>query len=40
MKLKEDPLDFVLWKMAKEGEPSWAESLGRGGDQVGISSAR
>ena len=24
---KEDPLDFVLWKPKKEGEPAW-ESLG------------
>ena len=27
---KEDPLDFVLWKMAKEGEPSWPSPWGEG----------
>ncbi len=27
---KEDPLDFVLWKSAKEGEPYWDSSFGRG----------
>jgi len=27
---KRDPLDFVLWKMAKEGEPSWASPWGQG----------
>jgi len=27
---KEDPLDFVLWKMAKEGEPSWPSPWGQG----------
>ena len=27
---KEDPLDFVLWKAAKPGEPSWASSWGAG----------
>lgn len=29
-KYKEDPLDFVLWKSAKEGEPYWDSSLGKG----------
>ena len=27
---KDDPLDFVLWKMAKPGEPSWPSSWGPG----------
>ncbi|MDQ6995760.1 MAG: cysteine--tRNA ligase [Mariprofundaceae bacterium] len=27
---KRDPLDFVLWKQAKEGEPSWASPWGQG----------
>ncbi len=27
---KEDPLDFVLWKAAKPGEPSWASPWGPG----------
>ncbi|WP_462383245.1 cysteine--tRNA ligase [Pseudomonas sp. Marseille-QA0892] len=27
---KEDPLDFVLWKGAKPGEPSWASPWGDG----------
>ena len=27
---KEDPLDFVLWKSAKPGEPSWASPWGYG----------
>lgn len=27
---KKDPLDFVLWKMAKEGEPSWQSPWGNG----------
>ena len=27
---KEDPLDFVLWKAAKEGEPSWESPWGDG----------
>lgn len=27
---KEDPLDFVLWKAAKEGEPYWDSALGKG----------
>ncbi|WP_435234135.1 cysteine--tRNA ligase [Psychromonas sp. PT13] len=27
---KNDPLDFVLWKMAKPGEPSWASPWGEG----------
>lgn len=28
--MKEDPLDFVLWKAAKPGEPSWASPWGDG----------
>lgn len=28
--LKQDPLDFALWKRAKEGEPSWESPWGRG----------
>lgn len=28
--LKKDPLDFVLWKAAKEGEPSWNSPWGQG----------
>ncbi|GMR00283.1 MAG: cysteine--tRNA ligase [Zetaproteobacteria bacterium] len=27
---KRDPLDFVLWKMAKQGEPAWDAPWGRG----------
>jgi cysteinyl-tRNA synthetase len=27
---KRDPLDFVLWKMAKEGEPAWPSPWGLG----------
>ena len=27
---KKDPLDFVLWKSAKEGEPSWNSPWGKG----------
>ncbi len=27
---KRDPLDFALWKAAKEGEPSWPSPWGRG----------
>ena len=27
---KEDPLDFALWKAAKEGEPSWPSPWGEG----------
>jgi cysteinyl-tRNA synthetase len=27
---KSDPLDFVLWKAAKPGEPSWAAPWGKG----------
>lgn len=27
---KRDPLDFVLWKMAKPGEPSWDSPWGKG----------
>lgn len=27
---KEDPLDFVLWKLAKEGEPYWESPWGKG----------
>jgi cysteinyl-tRNA synthetase len=27
---KQDPLDFVLWKRAKEGEPYWESAWGRG----------
>ncbi|HKI60873.1 MAG TPA: cysteine--tRNA ligase [Mariprofundaceae bacterium] len=27
---KRDPLDFVLWKMAKEGEPAWSSPWGKG----------
>lgn len=27
---KRDPLDFVLWKAAKSGEPSWASPWGEG----------
>ena len=28
--IKNDPLDFVLWKMAKEGEPAWDSPWGKG----------
>lgn len=27
---KEDPLDFVLWKHSKEGEPYWSSKFGNG----------
>ena len=27
---KQDPLDFVLWKRAKDGEPSWQSTYGPG----------
>ena len=27
---KQDPLDFVLWKKAKDGEPYWESAWGRG----------
>ena len=27
---KKDPLDFVLWKVAKEGEPAWDSPWGKG----------
>ena len=27
---KQDPLDFVLWKTAKEGEPFWESTWGKG----------
>ncbi len=27
---KRDPMDFVLWKMAKAGEPSWDSAWGKG----------
>ncbi len=29
-KEKEDPMDFVLWKAAKPGEPSWESPWGKG----------
>ncbi len=28
--LKDDPMDFALWKAAKEGEPSWSSPWGEG----------
>lgn len=28
--VKEDPMDFALWKAAKEGEPSWTSPWGEG----------
>lgn len=28
--IKKDPLDFVLWKMAKPGEPAWESQWGAG----------
>lgn len=28
--LKRDPLDFVLWKLAKSGEPAWDSPWGKG----------
>jgi len=28
--IKEDPLDFALWKRSKEGEPGWDSPWGRG----------
>ena len=37
---KRDPLDFVLWKRAKPGEPSWPIRPGARAGPAGISSAR
>ena len=37
---KHDPLDFVLWKAAKPGEPSWDSPWGPGPARAGTSSAR
>ena len=37
---KRDPLDFVLWKRAKPGEPTVAVALGRRAARAGTSSAR
>ena len=28
--IKEDPLDFALWKAAKPGEPYWESPWGKG----------
>lgn len=36
---KRDPLDFVLWKHAKPGEPQWESPWGRA-DPAGTLSAR
>lgn len=36
---KDDPLDFALWKAAKEGEISWDSPWGKGGP-VGISNVQ
>lgn len=30
VEVKHDPLDFVLWKLAKSGEPSWESPWGNG----------
>lgn len=30
LEAKKDPLDFVLWKLAKPGEPSWDSPWGKG----------
>lgn len=30
LELKQDPLDFALWKIAKPGEPSWDSPWGKG----------
>lgn len=30
LELKQDPLDFALWKLAKPGEPSWDSPWGKG----------
>lgn len=30
VEVKKDPLDFVLWKLAKPGEPSWDSPWGKG----------
>lgn len=30
VEVKRDPLDFVLWKLAKPGEPSWDSPWGKG----------
>lgn len=37
--IKEDPLDFALWKSAKEGEPFWESPWGKE-DRDGISNVR
>ena len=29
VEVKRDPLDFVLWKLAKTGEPSWESPWGQ-----------
>ena len=36
---KRNPMDFVLWKPSKEGEPSWPSPWARG-VRAGISNAR
>lgn len=36
---KRHPVDFALWKSAKEGEPSWPSPWGPG-DRAGTSNAR
>ncbi|MEZ6841536.1 hypothetical protein ABVN80_17850 [Acinetobacter baumannii] len=33
---KKHPFDFVLWKHAKENEPSWRSPLGDNGRQVAL----
>ena len=38
--LKEDPLDFALWKAHKEGEDTWWTRRGAAGGPAGTSSAR
>lgn len=30
VEVKKNPMDFVLWKLAKEGEPKWASPWGEG----------
>ena len=38
--VKEDPMDFAVWKAAKPGEPAWDTPWGSKGRPAGILSAR
>ena len=37
---KKDPVDFVLWKPSKPGEPAWRLARGAAAGPAGTSSAR